>query len=129
MGAIGGTLWHGFKGYKNSPRGHRFLGSLGAIRANAPILGGNFAVWGGLFSTFDCSLVQLRGKEDPWNAIMAGALTGGTLAARNGFAASMKSAMFGGVILALIEGLGIAITRMTAESVRPVVPELPKNPA
>ena len=43
---------------------------------------GNFGVWGGLFSTFDCSLVYLRKKEDPWNAIMSGAMTGGVLSAR-----------------------------------------------
>lgn len=43
---------------------------------------GQFAVWGGLFSTFDCSLVAIRGKEDAWNAISAGAMTGGVLAAR-----------------------------------------------
>jgi import inner membrane translocase subunit TIM17 len=34
-------------------------------------------VWGGLFSTFDCTLVAVRKKEDPWNSIAAGAMTGG----------------------------------------------------
>lgn len=43
---------------------------------------GNFAVWGGLFSCFDCTYAAVRKKEDPWNAIMAGASTGGVLAAR-----------------------------------------------
>ena len=47
-----------------------------------------------------------RLKEDPWNAITSGALTGGTLAARAGLAASFRSALLGGAILALIEGLG-----------------------
>ena len=50
---------------------------LQAIRREAPRIGGSFAVWGGLFSTFDCTLVALRRKEDPWNSIAAGALTGG----------------------------------------------------
>jgi import inner membrane translocase subunit TIM17 len=50
----------------------------------SPIIGGNFGVWGGLFSVFDCSLAYYRGVEDPWNAIMAGGLTGGLLAARAG---------------------------------------------
>ncbi len=44
---------------------------------------GNFAVWGGLFSTFDCALVHIRQKEDPWNSITSGALTGAVLAARS----------------------------------------------
>lgn len=47
------------------------------------IFAGSFAVWGGLFSTIDCGLVRLRGKEDPWNSITSGALTGAVLAARS----------------------------------------------
>lgn len=54
------------------------------MKERSPIVGGNFAVWGGMFSTIDCSLVYMRQKEDPWNSIMSGALTGGILAARNG---------------------------------------------
>lgn len=46
-------------------------------------LAGSFAVWGGLFSTIDCGLVRLRGKEDPWNSITSGAMTGAILAARS----------------------------------------------
>ena len=46
------------------------------------MLGGNFGVWGGLFSTFDCAVKGYRQKEDPWNAIISGFLTGGTLAVR-----------------------------------------------
>ena len=45
-------------------------------------LTGNFAVWGGLFSTFECCLMGIRRKEDPWNSIGSGALTGAVLAAR-----------------------------------------------
>ena len=35
---------------------------LQSIRREAPKIGGSFAVWGGLFSTFDCTLVALRKK-------------------------------------------------------------------
>lgn len=41
MGAVGGTLWHGIKGARNAPRGDRIISSLNAIKARAPILGGN----------------------------------------------------------------------------------------
>ena len=58
------------------------VGSLAAIKARAPVLGGNFGVWGGLFSSFDCAVKGYRQKEDPWNAIIAGFLTGGSLAIR-----------------------------------------------
>ena len=43
---------------------------LTAIKARAPVLGGNFGVWGGLFSTFDCAVKGIRKKEDPYNASM-----------------------------------------------------------
>lgn len=60
------------------------VGWAQAVRREAPRIGGSFAVWGGLFSTFDCTLVALRHKEDPWNSIAAGALTGGFLQLRTG---------------------------------------------
>ncbi len=55
------------------------------MKARAPVLGGNFAVWGGMFSTFDCSFAAIRQREDPWNSIMSGALTGGCLALRGSY--------------------------------------------
>jgi len=129
MGAIGGGLWNMVKGARNSPRGERMQGSISAIRARAPILGGNFAVWGGLFSSFDCSLVWLRRKEDPWNSIASGALTGGVLAARGGWRAASRSAAVGGVLLAMIEGLNIFLTKMLAEnSAPPYAPPPPYQP-
>jgi mitochondrial import inner membrane translocase subunit TIM17 len=39
---------------------------LTAIKARAPVLGGNFGVWGGLFSTYDCAVKSIRQKEDPY---------------------------------------------------------------
>jgi len=115
MGAIGGGVWHSIRGARNSPRGERLMGSVTAVKARVPILGGNFAVWGGLFSTFDCSLVAIRKKEDPYNSIISGALTGGVLAARGGWRAAGRSAAVGGVLLAMIEGLQIALTKMLSE--------------
>jgi hypothetical protein len=66
--AIGGAVWHGVKGFRNSPYGERRIGAITAIKARAPVLGGNFGVWGGLFSTFDCTVKGIRRKEDPYNA-------------------------------------------------------------
>lgn len=76
-------MWHGIKGARNSPKGDKLLGSISAIKARAPVVGGNFGVWGGLFSTFDCAVKGYRQKEDPYNAIISGFLTGGTLAVRS----------------------------------------------
>lgn len=55
------------------------------IKSRAPVTGGNFGVWGGMFSTFDCAIKGWRQKEDAWNAIASGFLTGGCLAARSMF--------------------------------------------
>eukprot|EP00245_Coleochaete_scutata_P005307 TRINITY_DN18762_c0_g1_i1.p1 TRINITY_DN18762_c0_g1~~TRINITY_DN18762_c0_g1_i1.p1 ORF type:complete len:257 (+),score=35.05 TRINITY_DN18762_c0_g1_i1:209-979(+) len=125
MGAGGGSVWHFFKGLKNSPRGDRLLGGVQAVRMNAPRIGGSFAVWGGLFSTFDCSMVYMRQKEDPWNSIAAGAATGGFLSLRSGLRASAKSAAFGGILLALIEGAGIMLNRLMAPQ-PPAIEGLPE---
>ena len=85
---------------------HRIL-HLVAYPSAPQILGGNFGVWGGLFSVFDCSLAYVRGVEDPWNAIMSGGLTGGLLAVRAGPKAIARNALVGAVLLALIEGIGL----------------------
>ena len=114
MGAVGGSIFHGVKGGWTAPKGGAFRGSLSAIKARAPVLGGNFAVWGGCFASCDCTLTALRRKEDPYNAIMSGFLTGGILAARAGPRAAGQSAVIGGVLLAMIEGLGVMITKYTA---------------
>lgn len=115
MGAIGGTIWHSIKGARSSPAGARFRGAVDAVKLRVPVLGGSFAVWGGLFSTFDCALVGIRGVEDPFNSIAAGASTGGLLAARQGGRAVLRGAAVGGVLLALIEGMGILMVRVLAD--------------
>ncbi|KAL7580272.1 hypothetical protein ACA910_013005 [Epithemia clementina (nom. ined.)] len=117
MGAVGGTVWHTIKGYRMSPRGGKLAGVTSAVTARAPVLGGQFAVWGGLFACCDCTLTAIRQKEDPWNAIISGAATGGILAARAGPQAMASGALVGGVLLALIEGMGIMISRAFAPPV------------
>lgn len=84
----------------------------------APVLGGNFGVWGGLFSTFDCAVKGIRKKEDPYNAIIAGFFTGGSLAVRGGYKAARNGAIGCAVLLAVIEGVGIAFQRMLAGSTK-----------
>ncbi|CAL4924283.1 unnamed protein product [Urochloa decumbens] len=114
MGLLGGSAYHFAKGLYNSPRGHRLAGGATAARMKAPRHGGAFAVWGGLFSTFDCALVHARNKEDPWNAIAAGGFTEGLLALRRGLWASAAHAATGAAFLALIEGAGIMLNRFLA---------------
>lgn len=126
MGLIGGGVFQAIKGFRNAPSGlaKRFQGSVASVTQRSPIIAGNFAVWGGMFSTIDCTLVHFRKKEDPWNSIISGATTGGILAARNGVPAMVGSAVIGGVLLALIEGIGIVMTRFQAEQFQPAPPTL-----
>lgn len=102
---------------------------MAAVKARAPVLGGNFGVWGGLFSTFDCSVKAVRRKEDPYNAIIAGFFTGGALAVRSGVKAARNSAIGCACLLAVFEGVGIAINRVFAEQNKPVQPQLPADMA
>ncbi|XP_041632367.1 mitochondrial import inner membrane translocase subunit Tim17-A [Drosophila kikkawai] len=124
MGCIGGGVFQAIKGFRNAPSGisRRLIGSMIAIKTRSPVIAGNFAIWGGMFSTIDCTLVHFRKKEDPWNSIISGAATGGILAARNGVPAMAGSAIIGGVLLALIEGVGILFTRISADQFRNPVP-------
>jgi import inner membrane translocase subunit TIM17 len=41
-------------------------------------------MWGGCFSSIDCLMLLYRQKEDPFNLIASGFLTGGILAFRSG---------------------------------------------
>lgn len=126
MGAIGGAVFHAVKGYRNSPIGERRIGALAAMKARAPVLGGNFGVWGGLFSTFDCAAKGVRRKEDPWNAIIGGFFTGGALAIRGGYKAMRNSAIGCACLLAVFEGVGIALNRAFVAQNKPVAPQIPE---
>jgi mitochondrial import inner membrane translocase subunit TIM17 len=84
----------------------------------APVLGGNFGVWGGLFSTFDCAVKGLRRKEDAWNPIIAGFFTGGALAVRGGYKQMRNGAIGCAVLLAVIEGVGIGLGKWFAGSTK-----------
>ena len=67
-----------------------------------------------MFSTYDCAVKGIRKKEDPYNAIIAGFFTGGSLAIRGGFKSARNNAIGCAVLLAVIEGVGIGLQRMMA---------------
>jgi import inner membrane translocase subunit TIM17 len=86
------------------------MGGLTHVRNRSPFLGGSFAMWGGVFSSVDCLLIYYRQKDDPWNAVIAGFITGGVLAIRGGLSVAFKNAAIGGMILLLIEGVSTVVT-------------------
>ena len=50
-------------------------------------------------------MISLRQKDDPYNAIAAGFITGGILSIRGGASVAFKQAFLGGIILFIIEGV------------------------
>ncbi|KAL7067306.1 putative mitochondrial import inner membrane translocase subunit TIM17 [Cryptosporidium serpentis] len=118
MGCVGGFLWNFLHGARNAPRNEIFLSGLSAGCLRAPVIGSSFAVWGGTFSCFDCSITALRQREDHWNAILAGTATGGLLALRGGWRPATRSAFVGGVLLAIIEAVSIGLSRKTMQTPR-----------
>uniref|UniRef100_A0A0K0DJ25 Mitochondrial import inner membrane translocase subunit TIM17 n=1 Tax=Angiostrongylus cantonensis TaxID=6313 RepID=A0A0K0DJ25_ANGCA len=119
MGLVGGSIFQAFSGYKHAARGHKLLGMMREVRMRSSVTGVQFAAWGGMFSTIDCCLVAIRKKEDPFNSIASGGLTGALLAIRSGPKVMAGSAILGSVILAMIEGVGLITTRWMGTMVDP----------
>ena len=88
-----------------APRRGRIAGGFINLRNRAPVMGGRFALWGGVFSSMDCLMIYYRQRDDPLNAVAAGFITGGVLAIRGGASVAFKNAVIGGVILLVIEGV------------------------
>ncbi|KAF8820389.1 putative mitochondrial inner membrane translocase subunit TIM17 [Cardiosporidium cionae] len=118
MGCVGGFIWHFIKGSRNSPRGEKLSSALYSAKMRAPILGGNFAIWGGMFSSFDCTFQYIRAKDDHWNAIASGFCTGGVLALRGGWRSAARNAVVGGVLLSIIEFVSIVMLRKSVATPR-----------
>ena len=95
----------------NAPRQRRLMAGLTHLKRRAPIMGGTYALWGGLFSIFDLSLYKIRGKSDALNPIASGFLTGGALSFRGGPRVAFKNAMIGGVLLGIISGVEVGMTK------------------
>ena len=104
LGCTGGGLFQAISGFRNSPSGlkRRLVGSITSIKMNTPVIAGSFAMWGITFSAVDCTLAEIRGKEDPWNDIISGAAAGGIFMARHGLHAMAANAIFGGVFGILV---------------------------
>jgi import inner membrane translocase subunit TIM17 len=83
------------------------MGGITHVRNRAPLIGGSFAMWGGCFSSVDCLMIYKRQVDDPWNAIVAGFVTGGLLQIRSGPQAAFKQACIGGLMLGIIEGVTV----------------------
>merc|ERR1712080_424710 len=128
----------GLGGAYNAPAGYlrRLMGGIIRVKERAPLLGGQFAAWGICFSSFDCTFAHIRGKEDPWNSIMSGAAAGAVMAARQGPKSMVGSAVVGGMLLGMIEGMGLLMNNFMSQQFRRVDPreeqqdmQMPEDPA
>jgi len=115
LGLGGGSFFHAWSGVRNGAKGQKLLSAFREVRLRSPVTGVQFAAWGGMFSTIDCTMVAIRKKEDPFNSILSGALTGGLLAIRSGPKIMAGSAVLGGVVLAMIEGMGVVMSRVMGD--------------
>ena len=91
--------------------------ALEAVRRDVPKTSGSFGVWGFLYSSFDCTILGLRGKEDPWNSISAGFCTGAMLNARYGPRQALLNGTRTGFFFAVFEGIGIVLNRQATAGV------------
>jgi len=108
----------------NAPKYQRIRSGFRHVRNRAPYLGGNFGLWGGIFAATECMLISLRNKDDSKNAIAAGFITGGVLAIRGGGSVAFKQAMFGGMILILIEGVSQLFMAINARQQHKMMQEM-----
>jgi mitochondrial import inner membrane translocase subunit TIM17 len=99
MGCLFGSIIYALKGMWYAPMSQRLYGGLVLLKKRAPVLGGSFALWGGIFSVTECSLIHLRNKEDRINPIVSGFVTGAVLAVRAGPRVSLRNGIFGGLLL------------------------------
>lgn len=70
MGLIGGSIFHSFSAYRNAAANQKMRNILKEVRLRSPVTGGQFAAWGGMFSTIDCTLVAIRKKVSLENFVI-----------------------------------------------------------
>ncbi len=67
LGLIMGSIWNFMKGAYTSPARERLWGGIILAKRRAPVMGGNFAAWMGLFGFWQCALLYATGKDTHMN--------------------------------------------------------------
>ncbi|CAD5221655.1 unnamed protein product [Bursaphelenchus okinawaensis] len=129
MGLIGGSIFHSVSAYRNAAKNKKLVSMFAELRLKSPLTGGQFSAWGGMFSTIDCTLVAIRKKEDSLNPIASGSLTGAILSIRSGPRIMAGSAILGGTVLAMIEGMGVLMSRYMGSMYDPTQQQMPEDPS
>ena len=87
------------------------MGAIELLRKRAPLLGGNFATWMGLFGAFQCLLVHFTHRDSHLNQVIAGACTGGLINIRGGWKYAMRGAISGGIFIGVFNIFEIIMTK------------------
>ncbi|KAL4488881.1 hypothetical protein ABPG72_005668 [Tetrahymena utriculariae] len=111
MGAFAGCIIYFIKGMYYAPSSERFSQGFDLLRKRAPILGGNFAMWGALFTISECGLIHYRQVEDNWNKVAGGFITGAMLSIRGGYRQALQQGIIGGIFLGCFSFVEIAMMK------------------
>eukprot|EP00440_Ansanella_granifera_P006548 gb/GFBE01007098.1/.p1 GENE.gb/GFBE01007098.1/~~gb/GFBE01007098.1/.p1 ORF type:complete len:123 (+),score=11.78 gb/GFBE01007098.1/:1-369(+) len=107
VGACGGFCLTFARSLRDQPKGYRISGALSAARSRAPQLGSTFALWSGLFHSFECAVSQRHanpeGARSSVDAAMCGFLTAGVLSMRQGPRAAALNALTGGFCVVFVD--------------------------
>ena len=99
LGTVLGSMWYMTKGAFNSPKRERLFNGIKLVKKRAPILGGNFAAWMGLFGSFQCIMVHITHHDSHLNQVIAGGLTGGLINIRGGLRYGLRGMVSGAIFI------------------------------
>merc|ERR1712224_856431 len=107
VGRCGGFCMTFARSLRHYPKGHRISGAFAAASTRAPQLASTFALWSGLFHTFECAISQRHrdpdGTRTLTDAAACGFLTGGLLELRKGPRAAAVSACMCAFFVAVVD--------------------------
>ena len=80
-------------------------------KRRAPISGGNFAAWMGLFGFWQCAFLYVTGHDSHLNQIGAGAITGAMVNMRGGYRFAFRGFTTGAVFIGVFNVIEILMTK------------------
>lgn len=92
------------------------MGGIRLLKKRAPMLGGNFCAWMGLFGSFQCVMLFLTNKDTHINQVVAGGLTGATINIRGGYRYALRGGIQGAVFIGVFNIMEIFMTKNQAKS-------------
>ena len=92
------------------------MGGIQLLKKRAPMLGGNFCAWMGLFGTFQCVMLALTNRDTHMNQVIAGGLTGATINLRGGWRYAFRGGLQGAVFIGVFNIMEIFMTKTQAKT-------------